>query len=524
MPRKRRLTTTLAAALGSAALLVSAACTTGGPEGSAAGGTASGAGASASAAAAPDPELDRYYKQKLRWRQCGPPGFQCATMRVPLDYADPVPTEDLKIAVSRKPAAEGGKRIGSLLVNPGGPGGSAVGFLQTVAGVSYPAPVRARYDMVAFDPRGVARSEPVRCLTDKGMDRYTRTDTTPDNKAEIDKLVAASKTFAQGCKKHSGELLPHLSTADAARDMDVLRALLGEEKLNYIGLSYGTLLGATYADLFPQRVGRLVLDGALDPTVDALETSRAQAKGFERAFRAFAKDCVRNSTCPLGTGSVEEAGARLDQFLKKLDSAPLSTQDPARKLDEPLATTGIMTAMYEDSYWPVLREALTSAMKGDGTALLRLSDLYYERDPSGSYSNLMYANAAVNCLDLPPAAEDPQDVQRALPSFRKASPRFGTMMAWSSLSCSAWPVEATGKTRPLRAKGAAPILVIGTTRDPATPYEWAEGLASQLESGVLLTYDADGHTAYTRGSDCVDTAVNLYLLEGQVPKDGKRCA
>lgn len=522
--KSKRLLHTSAAVFAATGLLLSG-CSSGGPDGAdrdSAGGSAS-AGAFAPSAT-PAAGLNRYYQQKLSWRECGAPGFECASMTVPLDYAAPGSGDDLKIAVSRKKAQKGGgPRIGSLLVNPGGPGGSAIDYLQSAAAVGYPAPVRARYDIVAFDPRGVARSEPVTCLTDRGMDRFTRTDSTPDDQAEINSLVTAGKRFANGCERRSGAVIPHVSTVEAARDMDVLRALLGDERLNYVGLSYGTFLGATYADLFPKRVGRLVLDGAMDPTVPALAAGRGQAGGFERAFRAFAADCVRLSGCPLGRGTVAEAGADLDRFFARLDSAPVPTEDPDRDLDEPLAVTGVMAAMYEDSYWAVLREALQSAKEGDGTGLLRLSDLYYERDDDGKYGNLMYANAAVNCLDLPPAARTPADVEKALPSFHKASPRFGAMMAWAGLSCASWPVKPTGEAHRVEAEGAAPILVVGTTRDPATPYEWAKGLASQLDSGVLLTFEGDGHTAYTRGSDCVDTAVNTYLLEGETPPNGKRC-
>jgi pimeloyl-ACP methyl ester carboxylesterase len=466
-------------------------------------------------------DLAPYYGQKLHWHGCGVPGFECATMKAPLDYAHPVAADDLKLAVARKKAAGPGARLGSLLVNPGGPGGSAIDYLQYAA-LGYPAPVTSRYDMAAVDPRGVARSEPVACLTDAQMDAFTAVDTTPDDAAETDKLVAADTGFAAGCAKRSAKLLAHVSTVESARDMDVLRALLGDEKLTYVGKSYGTFLGATYAGLFPQRVGRLVLDGAMDPAVSALDSSRTQAGGFETAFTAFADDCVQHTDCPLGTTSAEDAGRRLDAFFRALDAKPLPTGQ-ARPLTEALGTTGVISALYDEGSWPTLRAALTKAQQGDGADLLKLSDEYYERDSGGTYSNLMYANAAVNCLDLPPALSSPKDVERALPSFRSASPHFGTGLAWASLICGYWPVPATGKPQRIEAAGAAPILVVGTIRDPATPYAWAQSLASQLSSGHLLTYDGDGHTAYGRGSDCVDTAVNLYLLEGTTPPANKKC-
>ncbi|MFI1097324.1 alpha/beta hydrolase [Streptomyces sp. NPDC020917] len=513
-----------AAVLAAAGLLLSG-CTSGsGGHPASASSPQSGAGsstASSSATGAPSADLAPYYGQKLTWHSCGATGFDCTTMKVPLDYAHPDAHDDLSLAVARKQAAGPGSRLGSLLVNPGGPGGSAIDYLQYAA-LGYPAPVTSRYDMVAVDPRGVARSAPVECLTDKQMDAYTAVDTTPDDSAEVNKLASADKSFAQGCEQHSAKLLDHVSTVDSAKDMDVLRALLGDQRLNYVGKSYGTFLGATYAGLFPKRVGRLVLDGAMDPSVDALESSRAQAGGFEVAFKAFAGYCVKQAGCPLGTTTVADAGTHLDALFKNLDAHPLPTGTP-RKLTEALGTTGVIAAMYDQSSWPTLRDALSSALKGDGGPLLKLSDSYYERDDSGKYSNLMYANAAVNCLDLPPALRSPADVERALPSFDKASPHFGTTLAWSSLVCGYWPVKATGHAAKITAPGAAPILVVGTIRDPATPYAWAVSLADQLSSGHLLTYDGDGHTAYARGSDCIDTSVNAYLLDGKVPAKGKTC-
>jgi pimeloyl-ACP methyl ester carboxylesterase len=477
--------------------------------------------------------LKPYYQQKLNWRACGSNttagslssgslgGFQCTMMRVPLDYNHPSTSTDLRLTVARKQATGPGTRIGSLLVNPGGPGGSAIDYLVDAAS-SYPAPVRARYDMVGVDPRGVDRSEPIECLTDAQMDKFTELDTTPDNQAEINAIPKADKQFADGCKQRSGKQLGHVSTIESARDMDILRALLGDAKLNYVGKSYGTFLGATYAGLFPSRVGHLVLDGALNPALNSLDASRTQAAGFETAFESFAKDCVQqHPDCPMGH-SLGAANTYITNFLKRLDTHPLPTGQ-SRPLVEALGTTGLIQAMYSKEQWAVLRTALAQANNGDGSGLLALSDMYYERDSNGHYSNLMYANAAVNCLDLPPAAKSPSDVEAALPAFLKASPHFGVDFAWMSLTCAPWPVAATGRPERIEAKGAAPIVVIGTTRDPATPYAWAQSLASQLQSAHLLTYVGDGHTIYAMGNDCVDTAVNAYLLQDKIPPKGERC-
>ncbi|MCX4664684.1 alpha/beta hydrolase [Streptomyces uncialis] len=488
-----------------------------------AGGSAPGGSMVAPHAGSTPEELTRYYGQKLTWRDCEPTGFQCAKLRAPLDYRRPGSGE-IELAVARKEATGPGERIGSLLVNPGGPGGSAVGYLRSYAGVGYPDDVRARYDMVAVDPRGVAGSEPVRCLDGKEMDAYTQTDVTPDDRGEQDRLVGAFRTFAKGCESRSTRVLPHVSTEETARDMDILRAALGDRKLTYVGASYGTFLGATYAGLFPDRVGRLVLDGAMDPSLPARRMNEDQTAGFETAFTAFAKDCVRRTTCPLGREAAT-AGAKLKAFLRALDREPVRTGKPGRRLGESLAMTGVIAAMYDEGAWPRLRSALTAGIdKRDGTGLLALSDGYYERGSDGEYGNLMFANAAVNCLDLPPAFTTPAEAAEAVPAFEKASPVFGEGLAWSALNCAYWPFGATGGPQRIEAKGADPILVVGTTRDPATPYRWAEALAAQLDSGTLLTYEGDGHTAYGRGSTCVDSTIDRYLLTGTPPADGKRCS
>ncbi|MFE2939333.1 alpha/beta hydrolase [Streptomyces sp. NPDC059255] len=512
----RRLFRISATALAAAGLLISGCSSGGSPTEASASNPASGPVSGDPAA------LKKYYDQKLAWRDCGVPDFQCATMKAPLDYAKPDGTE-IDLAVARKKATGPGKRLGSLMVNPGGPGGSAIGYLQAYAGIGYPAPVRARYDMVAVDPRGVARSEPVECLSGTEMDAYTQVDQTPDDPAEVTELTESFKNFARGCEKRSGTVLPHVSTVEAARDMDLFRAVLGDRKLSYVGASYGTFLGATYAELFPQRTGRLVLDGAMDPSLPARELNRDQTAGFETAFRSFAEDCVKQADCPLGQKSAADVSNRMKAFFTQLDARPVPAGG-GRELGESLATTGVIAAMYDESAWPQLREALAAAMDGDGAALLALADSYYERESDGTYANLMFANSAVNCLDLPPSFSGPDEVTKALPSFEQASSVFGRGLAWAALNCTYWPVKATGTPHRIEAKGAAPIVVVGTTRDPATPYKWARSLAAQLSSGTLLTYEGDGHTAYGRGSDCIDTAINTYLLEGTPPARGKKCS
>jgi pimeloyl-ACP methyl ester carboxylesterase len=330
------------------------------------------------------------------------------------------------------------------------------------------------------------------------------------------------REFARECKANAGELLPHIGTFGSARDMDIIRAALDEGKTDYFGASYGTELGATYAELFPERVGRVVLDGALDPTVSSYQLAAGQLRGFERAVSAFIDDCIAREGCAIGP-TPELAEQQLIDLLASIDQAPLSTTS-GRALTEALATTGMIAAMYsESSGWPVLRQGLANAFDGDGSVLLALADSYSERNGDGTYaSNVNDAFPSISCADRPESASL-SEIRRAIPKFERMSPIFGRGFAWAGTSCTDWPVEDGQFPQRLTAKGADPILVVGTTRDPATPYEWSVGLAEQLDSGVLLSRDGDGHTAYSAGNDCIDAAVEEYLLEGVVPKDGTQC-
>jgi pimeloyl-ACP methyl ester carboxylesterase len=443
----------------------------------------------------------------LAWKDCGG-GFQCAKLNVPLDYADPG-GEKLTLSLIRQPAK--GKKIGSLLTNPGGPGGSGVQFIRTSAS-SFGKQLQQRFDLVGFDPRGVGESNPVECLSDGELDRFLATDVSPDDAGEIDKLAEASRNFAESCQSESAKILPYVGTRNAARDMDRIRAALGEKKLTYYGASYGTYLGAWYAELFPQNVRALVLDGAVDPKASSAEINLQQAKGFETALRAFTSDCVKRDDCPLGT-DVDAGLKKVKDLLDTADRQPLKSTSDTRPVTESLATLGLATPLYQKDAWPLLRTALTQAMKGDGSILLRFADLLVEREENGKYSSQTESNMAVNCVDKP--TTDLADI--------KKQARFGEFIVWGALPCTYWPAKPAEPTRALTAKGSAPILVVGTTRDPATPYQWSKNLASQLDKGVLLTYDGDGHTAYLTGSRCVTSAVDNYLVKGTPPKAGTTC-
>ncbi|HEY1915917.1 MAG TPA: alpha/beta hydrolase [Streptosporangiaceae bacterium] len=511
----------VAAIAGGLALV--AACSTSSPSAPA----SPGAHHAASAVAGTEPgpggpvTLAGYYAQRLRWRPCDS-GFQCARLLVPFDYARPA-WRRFSLPVIMLPATDAKDRTGSLVVNPGGPGGSGVQYALQARSVIAPA-VLDRFNVVGFDPRGVGGSEPaVHCMTGPQLDTYYATDDTPADAAQLADVVAQSKLFAHECQANAGALLPYVGTENAARDLDVLRAALGEAKLTYLGKSYGTFLGAWYAQLFPHRIRALVLDGALDPDATAADINLVQGEGFEVALRSFTANCMASAGCPLGRGSDVSVGiAKLQGLLNRTATTPLSdnlgTRQPA---SSPMLMQGVVASLYSKSYWPTLRTALQEAFSGDGTTLVELADLLMERQPDGTYSNLADANMAVNCIDRP----WPQSLsswRSAAATAGRAAPQFGAAIVWGSLPCAYWPVPSS-PVPDITAAGAPPILVVGTTRDPATPYRWAQALARELRSGVLLGWNGDGHTAYMMGSSCVDNAVNNYLINGVIPRSGTVC-
>jgi pimeloyl-ACP methyl ester carboxylesterase len=302
--------------------------------------------------------------------------------------------------------------------------------------------------------------------------------------------------------------------------MDILRDALGERQLDYLGASYGTFIGATYADLFPKNVRRMVLDGAIDPSLSNEDLSLGQAKGFETALRAYLKDCVEQKNCILGE-TVDAGARRVRQLLDDIDARPLPTSS-GRELTEGLALYGIVLPLYAKDYWPLLTVALKQAIDGRGDRLLTLENQYSSRGPDGYTDNSIEALYAVNCLDHNDYIPSSQ-VPSHFADFMKASPTFGRVFAYGLSTCASWPVKSGNRTKALDAAGAPPIVVVGTTRDPATPYQQAVTLADQLESGVLVSRDGDGHTGFQQGNRCVDDAVENYLLAGKEPKDGLSC-
>ncbi|GAA3976149.1 alpha/beta hydrolase [Streptomyces plumbiresistens] len=477
--------------------------------------------------------------QELSWEDCPAPSpaegggdapspladgdkWQCATMKTPLDWAEPK-GDTIKLALIRARASgDESERIGSLVFNFGGPGGSGVTTLPAF-GEDY-AKLRTRYDLVSFDPRGVGRSAPVECQNDLQLDAFFQQDATPDDAAERSTLLDNTKEFNEDCEANSEKVLPHVRTTDAARDMDLMRQVLGDAKLHYFGISYGTELGGVYAHLFPKRVGRAVFDAVVDPTQNAEQGSLGQARGFQRALDNYAEDCTSQvEDCPVGD-TAQDVKDRIATLLKDLDRKPILGLPP-RELTQSAATNGIAQALYSQDFWEYLTEGLEQAYDGNGQILMALSDSMNGRNQDGEYSNITAANIAINCADDKPRYTA-DHVERKLPEFRAASALFGDFLAWGMISCTDWAVPGAADHPDVSAPGSAPILVVGNTGDPATPYEGARKMVDALGEGVgvELTYRGQGHGAYDSKNRCVQDAVNGYLLDGRIPAAKTVCS
>jgi len=519
--RRQRPRSILAAVLGCIALLASG-CTT------VVAGSASPA-AGDSAADPTDAPLPAPPVDDIAWEDCTdnveravggeldrPLTFECGTTRVPKDYDNPT-DGTYELFLIRGVSAEQTDRIGSLLVNPGGPGGSGVDTAIGLA-LSLPLEILARFDIVGFDPRGVNLSSPVECLSDSFKDEINAAEPTPRTAEEIDDALDLSEEIGDGCEDKYGEELGNFNTTYTARDMDRLREALGDEQLTYLGYSYGTTLGSTYAELFPDRVRALVLDGAVDPSKNDLEGSEGQAAGFEQAFDAFAADCVaQGAACPAGS----DPRSLVYQLLEAAEADPIPSSGPdGRSATDGLVFLGVLGALYSQDAWPTLAQALADAQAGDAAGILDLADGYSQRREDGTYPNLIDANIAINCADSDQIFTA-TEVRDYIAEWDVDYPLYGAALASGLLTCTLW--EATRHPLPERdAAGSAPILVIGTEGDPATPYEGAVVMADQLEAGVLLTWEGEGHTAFPK-TDCITDAVVGYLVDLTAPTDGTTC-
>ena len=516
----RRRFPRLAAAAASVVLLAAAsACTSG--SGSGPGETGSGdttANAPAEVIGEVPEELAEFYSQDVVWSDCEG-SFRCARITVPMDYANP---DAGTVELAAVMAEADGDAEGTILINPGGPGGSGYDVVSQSLENLTSDRLRENYNILGFDPRGVGRSTPVRCLSDAELDEARSEYIDAGTPEGLAAARISAKEFADACAAETGELLGFVDTASAARDMDILRAVAGDEKLNYLGFSYGTLLGATYAELFPDNVGRVVLDGALDPSSTNEEVTLGQAAAFEKAIRAYVQDCLSGNNCPLD-GTVDEGITTIRELLASIEASPMTAAD-GRAVTVSTFVSGFILPLYDDGNWPVLSQALAQVLdEGDPTYMLRLADISAEREEDGTYrSNSTVAFNAVNCLDYPMRTDDAQMAADAQ-ELMKASPTIGKYLAYGGVTCESWPFPPVNEPHEINAAGAAEMLVIGTTGDPATPYEWSEALAAQLDSAVLLTWEGEGHTAYGRGSQCIEDAVDDYFVDGTVPADNTVC-
>jgi pimeloyl-ACP methyl ester carboxylesterase len=467
--------------------------------------------------------LRAFYTQQVAWQPCADDARQqCATMQVPVDYAKPA-GERFTLALRKAPATDASKRLGSLVVNPGGPGASGVQYAQLSAFAFTPA-VRAAYDIVGFDPRGIDASSPVGCLTDADMDRLFALDPTPDTTAERTELLSESGRIATDCARRGGERAHHLGTTEVARDMDVLRVLVGDRKLNFLGVSYGTFLGAVYADTFPTKVGRMVLDSAISPNQTDEQEMTYDIQGFESSIDAFIDWCVTRSDCALGRDKGAARG-RIAGLLDTVEKSGLTTSKPGlERIGEGWVGFSIFMCLYSSQSWPTLNKGLAQAFSGRGDILLANGMTVVERDATGHYADSTYLQAMlpVRCADWP-RSPSTGPLEAAQEAAQAAHPLWARMTGELFDSCRAWPAAGRTPKGATLAKGAGPILVIGNERDPATPIGGTKQLARDLASGVLLTSDHDGHGTYFAGSACVDTAVDGYLIRGLPPRDGTAC-
>ena len=454
---------------------------------------------------------------QLVWTDCGG-GFQCTTVQVPLDYAHPS-AGTIGIAINRKPATDTAHRVGSVLINPGGPGASGIDFLRGDVGAL--SNLNTRFDLIGFDPRGIGQSAPVRCLDGAQEDAFNALDSVLDDPQEKQAQIAADQVFAAGCEQRSGRVIAFVDTESAARDMDVIRAALGDAKLTYLGFSYGTFLGENYAHLFPTHVRALALDGVIDPTLSPNDLLYAQLVGFEQNLQAFLTDCRgrKDASSPCAYAQSGDPGTKLMDLMQRLDKTPMPVGK--RALTRSLAVIGVLTPLYDPSSWPYLDQALTQADSGNGSLLLRFSDLYLGRNADGTYDNQTDANSAVNCIDRPVPA-DIATYDALGPKFASASPLFGPAFQYSNLLCAYWPAKPKGLPGPITADGAPPILLVGGTGDPATPYAWAQAVNQQLAGSVLLTRIGDGHVSYDK-SACAKQAIDAYLIDLTLPAAGTVC-
>lgn len=454
----------------------------------------------------------------ITWKKCDSSTsideVKCARFSVPYDYKKPS-VGHFSLKLMMHPASDPKRRIGSMLVNPGGPGFGG-SYLAENASSYFSSNLLERFDIVAWDPRGTGESTPfVDCVSD--YDKYFTTDPTPENDTQKQALITASKTFSEECGKNSGEILPYISTNNTVRDMDMIRAALGEAKITYFGFSYGSELGATWATMFPTTVRAAVLDGAADPNADYMEGGLQQAAGFEKELTVFLSRCSADPDCVFHNGGKAEEA--FDALMIEVDKNPILVSKKRSPVNQAVAYTAVSQAMYSSSMWSQLEQALRNAQKGDGAGLLDLYDSYYQRQGDGTYGNELEAFNAIYCLDDP----GPTTIEKTdsyLPAFKKAAPRMWPGFT-GGYGCVFWPVKPDLRIH-ITGKGAGPIIVVGTTGDAATPLASSRQMATALEDGRLLVVTANRHTGYGE-NNCVTDSVDNYLFTTKVTFREKAC-
>lgn len=469
-------------------------------------------------------DLRPYYQQVLTWTDCED-GAQCATAIAPMDWDHPSPETDIELALSRHTAT--GTAQGSLFVNPGGPGASGYDLVHDDVDFATSAALQENFDIVGWDPRGVGRSAPVTCYDDAQLDDYIfglpEAETgTPE---WVDEVTRTAIDFGQACLENTGPVLQFIDTQSTVHDLDMLRALVGDEKLTYLGYSYGSDIGSSYIERFPEKVNRIVLDGATDSSISAFEVGRVQTAGFQLALENYLAACPElfAEQCPFPDG-VDDALRTIRGLYDSLDASPIAAPD-GRLMDAGVLDIAMSTALYSQDSWPLLNDLYTEVQQGVTDTAFYLADFYYGRDVDGTYTdNSLEAFLAIYCVDYPvetdPAVLQEQQVQlqAASPTTYRPSPPLGDP------TCANWPYHYTGPgITELTGAGAPDVLIVSTTGDPATPYQWGVALSEQLESAHLITFDGEGHTAYNKGNACVDDAVDSYFIDGTVPASDPRC-
>jgi pimeloyl-ACP methyl ester carboxylesterase len=442
-----------------------------------------------------------------------PDRARCGTVSVPLDYADPA-KGTIRIRVLSVPARIPSRRIGSLLVNPGGPGASGVQFVAGAFDRLF-ATLNQRFDIVGFDPRGTGDSNPVKCTGTSQLDHIVALDPIIDDPLERQDLITTSQQLARACQQNSKALLPHVGTENVARDMEALRVALGDDKLNYLGFSYGSAIGTRYAVMYPTQIRAMALDGVIDPATNALDQGAQQADAFQRNYEEFLARCAALSQCPLGA----DPNAVITKLISDLDAHPVVMSD-GRSVGRGSAIEAIADSMYDPDLWIPLYGLWARAVRGDVSGLMALVDAYTGRTSRG-YDHLLEANTAINCVDQY-APADIATLDARVAQLQARDPLFAGAALYGDLPCDQWPVRGPAAA-PVDVSGAPPILLVGGTNDPATPYAWAQALHGQIHGSVLLTRDGFGHTSYGH-STCIASKMNAYLLDGTVPADGTTCS